>query len=645
MKSEHRKQYFVGIILLLAVVAFILYVFSMLCSTHKMDEYFMDTASRRYDWNYETLANGKVMTVTPEFLDEYTMILPGEPAEAVKITRTFTENLPFASIEMRIYRAGVEVFVGDLLIYSDFQGGERNQEGFLLLSQDDIEQMNESMERNILEKKVRISLPEDYTGKELAVITYFAEGRENFSPVYPFFGNDETLYAGYVTESVRPTAILTICAFFAVLVIIIFILDMINGKADWRILLLGVFFIFLFLGKAYSSLAGEVSRLSEYYDLSFLSELYIAPLYLYLALHLTKWRKYVLSGGVVLWFLYEGMQMILNLRRGDLILTGRNGLGALILFIAVAAAFLMEYICFGRKKKKGYYLFYEISAVAVSILCILYGSREWEGDVGMYLLQIVNSGFCGYFFSAVHLVANICGIMAVIILSVEFMHNLIVEREMISVLEERSHLTLEGYNRMLRAQESANSVKHEMRHHMTALTGILEEGDRERARTYIEAVTGELARLPVAKYSQNLLVNVIAGDYLERAKEEGIRTEYSLNVPGDLEIADEDLSVFLANMLENALHACERMKPDQERYIRVKMYMADHFLFIGCVNSRLPEQEEESENMAEMNKGEERRHGYGMEAMSRIAEKYKSILKVDQSAYEFSVKSNLCLKK
>lgn len=145
-------------------------------------------------------------------------------------------------------------------------------------------------------------------------------------------------------------------------------------------------------------------------------------------------------------------------------------------------------------------------------------------------------------------------------------------------MEERSRLTLEGYNRMLEAEEATNSVRHEMRHHMIALMGILKEGQKVQACEYISSIMCTLGELPVFRYSENILVNVIAGEYLDRAKKLGVEVEHSLSVPAELKIADEDLSVFLSNMLENALEACERMKPGQERYIHVKMHVNENFL-------------------------------------------------------------------
>lgn len=640
--ADKRRQYFAGMILVFAVVIGLITVFFMLGRTNKYSQYLMDTGSTRYGWSYTILTDGKAAEVEPEFQDEYTMVLPGgESAEAVKITRTLTETLPEAGIGWRCYGSAVEVFMDGVLIYSDFQTTRRDAAGFLMLDQQDIEHIAE-------EKTVQISLPLDYTGAELTMITYFARGMEGSSPVYPFLENFETSYAGYVVDSVLPVALMTLYGILTVLIVVIFVLDIANGTADFRILLLGLSFVFLLLGTAYNSLPGSVSILSEHMNLSFLSELYIAPLYLYLVLYLTGWKKHLMSGGVILWFLYEGTMMLRNVSQGELFRVGRRGRGALLLLSAVAAAFLLEYVCGRRKKegKKGAFpvnLFYGGLAVVIVVLRVLYGAREWNGDAGMYLYQMISSAVYGNCFVVVHLIADISAAMAVILLVLEFIRRTIRTKEMIGILEERSRLTLEGYNRVLKAEEATNSARHEMLHHMTALMGILNNGETERACTYIASVTDEINHLPAVRYSQNILVNVIAGTYLDKAKDQGIQVEYSLPIPAKLDIADEDLSVFLTNMLQNAVQACERMDPEQERYINIKMYLNENFLFIGCVNSR--SEEGQSPEDSETGTEEERlRHGFGLEAMSRIAEKYGSILKIDKSPREFSVKSNLCLK-
>lgn len=247
----------------------------------------------------------------------------------------------------------------------------------------------------------------------------------------------------------------------------------------------------------------------------------------------------------------------------------------------------------------------------------------------------------GNYGPAISLVTDITSYMTVIMVVTEVVRRTMQSRRTVDVLRERSRLTMEGYERMLRAEEQTNAANHEMRHHMTALAGLLQDGDTARASEYIASVTDALDKLPTVRYCPNVLVNAIAGVYLDQAKAQGIRVDHSLRVPAELGIADEDLSVFLTNLLENALHACQKVEPGTARYIRLKMAVHENFLFIGCENSAPDEQEEEEQNREERAR---RQHGYGLEAMRQIAEKYSSMLLLERMDGAFSVKSNFSLR-
>lgn len=641
MKLRHRKMYFVGIIFMLLILGLLLQVFSLLSKTSKIEIRQADQASKKYGWDYQIMCDGKVTDVVPEFEDEYTMTLPAESIDAVKITRIMSETMSYAELDVSIYgKKGIEIFVDGEVLYSDFQKDKRDEKGYLILGKKEREKIEKQVD-----KKITVSLPEDYTGKKLEIITYFGEGEEDFLPAFPVFENFETRYSVEVVSSVWPVVLLTIYASFVVLIAGIFVMDIPNGNTDYRILLLGLYFLFSFLGEAYNSLPGSVSELSNYSGLWILTQIYIAPLYLYLALCLTSWRKYILSASVIGWFSYEGVQIFMKTKQGEVFLADVMKKEEFFLFLLVLLLLFVE--CFQKReriKEEKKYVFYIIATLVVSIGYIISGAREWDGNIIMYFEQLIISiTTSDHYSGVVHLATGICSTVAVCILVFEFIRRTIENKRMVSVLEERSNSTLEGYNRVLLAEKKVNSVRHEMLHHMIVLMGLLNNGEIKRMQEYLSNIKEEIEQLPTVKYSQNILVNIIVGAYLDRAKAEGIKVEYSLMVPADLKIADEDLSVFLNNMLENAIEACERMEPDEERYIKVKMQVNHNFLFIGCTNSKVERKIDVSHSEKEK-KRRHQKHGYGIEAMNKIAEKYGSILKIDQSSSEFSVKTNLLMK-
>lgn len=638
MEAEHRKQYLAGAALTLAMAAFIAAVLSLLGHSNRRDLFLADAADERFGWRYEVLADGRAQAYEPEFEpDGITPQLP-EGTGAVRITRTMTEDVPGAELEWMGGAYGVEVYLDGERLYSDFPQLEREADGFLHPAGEDWARLRQGAGESL--QRAHVPLPEDYLGLVLSVTTYFPEGEDAPEPVYPKLDDPESDMADAVTFSVRYEVFMTAYAILALAIAGMFLLDIRNGGADWKILLLCVYFLMLFLEEASGGYAGYYSGLAARMDLRFLYGLHLAPLYLYLALRLKGWWKWPLAGGVAAWALYEGVSRYLWFRNDTVGTADVIGPGALVVFLAVAAAFCVEGLRHGGsaqlgQRRKRYVL---VTAVVAAVY-VLDRARVW-GGLDVYLQDgIWGEIRVGSYGTLMSLLTSVTAAVTIIVVVSEIVRRSLRTLRTVDVLRERERMTLEGYERMLKAQEAVNAAYHEMRHHMTALSGILDSGDVERASSYVAAVSDELDQIPAGQYSRNLLVNVIAGTWLDRAMAEGVRVEHMMPVPQKLAIADEDLSVLLNNMLQNALEACRRMEPGADRYIRVEMSVVKQFLFVKCVNSA-PAPGENGEQAIEKHRPG---HGYGLTAMRKVAKKYGGMLTVEQNGGVFSVKTSLSL--
>lgn len=305
MNAERRKRGLLAaaILLTIAGAAVIVAVFSLMSRTEHMTVYLWENASERRGWSYEVLSDGKVTPAEPVFPDEWSAYLPAEAAEAVRMRLTMTddmrndrEEVVWPTLVVEPYDCRVEVFLNDRLLATDVEAGaERDENGFLRLSQ---------AERDAMAPKYRAvsaTLPEDYLGGTLTIIAYYAEPRQDPQPMYPMLSTDSTQYAPYVASAVPETVRLTICAILTLLILVVFLLDVCNGTPDGRMLLLALYFLMMFFDTAYNSTAGPVSILYEKLDLSFLNDLYMVPMYLYLALQFTGWKRIALSVSVAVW--------------------------------------------------------------------------------------------------------------------------------------------------------------------------------------------------------------------------------------------------------------------------------------------------------------------------------------------------------
>ncbi len=626
MSSYEKRQYILGIAAVICVFVFVFAVYSLLQRTDLKDIN-MDPGADM-DWSYEIISGSVSRPAEPEIIDEYTVSFPGESGRAVKAERTLKEQLDGAHLGIFLYDAvcGADVYLDDDMIYTSFEGAPRDESGCAVT--DGFEPCPS--------EKIEIFLPDDYVGRKLTVISYFPSETENIVPIFPYLCSSETLFALTSVENVVPITHAAQNAFLVLLTALIYLLDIKNGKADKRILLLTLFYLILFMYQCFESNAGTYSLLPEKLGaLEFICELRIAPLLLFIALYLTSWRRVVLAAATGAWFVFDSAKMI-----REWVLTGSYPAEptapivlALILLTLIMLILEMRY---KKMKFKKYYIIYILIAAVAGVVRLIRLSSEWYGNVTDYLKLLFVSPMHGVFYPLLQYVffIGIFTITAVVI--IEFVRRTLYSRVMLGVLEEQNKRAMKSYKRMAESEKETYSIRHEIRHHMLTLSAMLKNGEIDRAGEYAQSLTNEYNDMPDGQYSKNMMVNIIASEYLGRAKARGIEVKHSFNIPEEIPISDTDFCVFLTNMFENSLNACEKIDTGQKRYIHAKMYINGKYLFIGCENSAPGSGE------AAVKKG--KTHGYGLENMKRIVQKYGGMLHIERKNSSFALKSDFCLK-
>ena len=242
MKKKICRQapFYIGLAVMLLVFLCIGSIFVILSQTDLAEIYLGDTSQERKGWEYEVLSENTAQTVKPQYVDEFTQEYPLENISAIKITRTMTETIEFAQIRFSTWGLGIEVFLNGSLLYTQFPDAERGTNGFLMLNEQDFVLLQGDNSYD-----VALSLPSDYTGSRLIVITYFpVDYTFDPSPAFPMLGNTDMQAAPAVAGSVGPVAILTVSAMCVLLLAVIFLLSRRSGKADYKILLLIAFYLF-----------------------------------------------------------------------------------------------------------------------------------------------------------------------------------------------------------------------------------------------------------------------------------------------------------------------------------------------------------------------------------------------------------------
>ncbi len=137
---------------------------------------------------------------------------------------------------------------------------------------------------------------------------------------------------------------------------------------------------------------------------------------------------------------------------------------------------------------------------------------------------------------------------------------------------------LEWDNRLLHAQEARFSQvqdnleevrrqRHDFRQHLRVLKELSDSGEYEEVDKYLgKLVSSTGKKAPV--YSNNRAVDALAAYYQEEADGQGVKVRWNLILPDPMPISENEFSVILGNLVENALR-CVKDLPEQDRAVKV----------------------------------------------------------------------------
>lgn len=106
--------------------------------------------------------------------------------------------------------------------------------------------------------------------------------------------------------------------------------------------------------------------------------------------------------------------------------------------------------------------------------------------------------------------------------------------------------------------EAARQNRHDMRHHNGVILEYLNSGDSEGAKEYLSANERRMGEMMAVDYCQNHVANAVIRMFGRKAKEAGIGYHINADIPEKIPFIASDVGSLLANILENAVHACTR---------------------------------------------------------------------------------------
>lgn len=165
------------------------------------------------------------------------------------------------------------------------------------------------------------------------------------------------------------------------------------------------------------------------------------------------------------------------------------------------------------------------------------------------------------------------------------------------------------------------TLRHDMKHHMQVMDGLLEQGQLEAARAYRQ----ELRKDDTLVYVNTCASGFAAVDALLLAKtavckRNAIGLEMKLCTLDKLPMSQPEFCAVLGNILDNAIEACCKIPVESgRRQIVFSMQIARKMLHISCKNALDEPPRKQNDRFLTDKPGEG--HGYGIESIRSAVQK------------------------
>lgn len=190
--------------------------------------------------------------------------------------------------------------------------------------------------------------------------------------------------------------------------------------------------------------------------------------------------------------------------------------------------------------------------------------------------------------------------------------------------------------RMLEEQyERAERLRHDMKNHLIALTGLLEDRAWEKMDVYLKKMKAGGNLESGGDLTGNQVVDALLYNKWKKAKAEHISWECDVRMPKVCGIDEFDLCVLFGNILDNAIEACEKLEDGQKRFIDIRAGMVKSCFLLEVKNSAdtagIQGQEADGREhgriyAARHTKANGKEHGIGLLNINDMVQQYQGVI-------------------
>lgn len=205
------------------------------------------------------------------------------------------------------------------------------------------------------------------------------------------------------------------------------------------------------------------------------------------------------------------------------------------------------------------------------------------------------------------------------------------------LFEQQVNNQMEMYRSISENFENQKRKSHEFKNHILCIEGLLKEEQYQELKKYVGEISSNLSSERNAINTNHVIINAILNTKHAEAIGKQIVFVCKVNDLSDINIEDEDIVVLLANLLNNAIEACE--KCDGKKVLKLKFVKEEDGIVLSVKNTFNKPLVYENNEIITSKVVSPEEHGVGIKNIVKIVEKYNGsyVIQSDEGEFYFSI--------
>lgn len=193
----------------------------------------------------------------------------------------------------------------------------------------------------------------------------------------------------------------------------------------------------------------------------------------------------------------------------------------------------------------------------------------------------------------------------------------------------------EYYEELEESQQNVRRLRHDMKNHLNVIHTLLLNNETEEAKNYFGGLSDEFTAAP-RTFCKSSTINAVLSAKYQTAQDHNIDCQFKVDIEEQIPIDDISLCSLLANTLDNAIEANQKIANRQLRKLLLKMRCKNGYLSYEISNAKINHVTQKQDRFLS-DKENPTAHGIGLSNVKSIVESHKGTIDITYSDTEFKI--------